>query len=668
MADEKYLNNSSEFTKSASFGKELQVFETDLDLSGAEARSLSFSVKSSSEEVKETTTTTNSEVEKEVTKTLTGSGTTAVTSTVAAGVVIGAAVIFTLVLGNHFKIADNSLSLTTYRDVETNTINLDYSFDVLYDRTGSVYVKLLSAAQSKISEEILLYYEEPEQYDEPIDGEPYDGEPGKDDEPITKEKEVYTINIEGTFDNLIEKNQYNFVITEVIDGTESQLYSSRVYIPAYYVNVLEHNVEVYKNQENEYEIYYGFFLNYEVETDVYVELKRIDEDGKHVLEQTSEKKRLEIRNIQDDEPAYEEGNFDEYAGSFTNLIEDAEYVVSLISEANGIVNTAYTERVYAHIDREPVSYTITDDNVSTEIFLDNNSQISLAINVHLDEFKGGSLQFELVNLASGERTLGELYEVQENGPDGTAGGADVETYMLIEDLSTNYVLNIYSIIDIDTVLAYTKEIDTNVAFGSITGDAILNSLNNGGYMTHTLEFEAYSQIPGQFYYVISDLDDPSFKITSRKFEFGYNDSQQIQDVVEGLTGNRGYDIEFFGNWGHDDVSIYTGSIYALEYGITVDPDTIIKNYEEEFIRVPITLLDPENFLSNIEGTLTFYDENDQVIQEFNQSFKAGDEYIGFSLFDSGIVKGSYAVLSITANDINRGSDDATEFVRLAVWY
>jgi hypothetical protein len=667
MPDEKYLNNSAEFTKNAQFGEELQVFETDLELAGAEARALSFSSKSSGEEAKEEVAT-NKEVEKEVTKTLTGSGTTAVTSTVAAGVVIGAAVIFTSVLGNHFKIADNSLSITTYRDIETNTINLDYSFDLLYDRSGSVYVKLLSAAQSKTSEEILLYYEEPEEeYVEPVDGEPTDAEPGKEDEPVTKDKEVYTINIEGTFDNLIEKNQYNFVVTEVIDGTESQLYSSRVYIPAYYVNVIEHSVEVYKNQQNEYEIFYGFFLNYEVETDVYVELKRIDEEGKYVLEQTSEKKRLEIRNIQD-EPAYEEGNFDEYAGTFTNLIEDAEYVISLISDANGIVNTAYTERVYAHIDREPVSYTITDENVSTEIFLDNNSKISLAIMVHLDEYKGGSLQFELINLDSGEKTLSELYEVNNYGADGTADGSGVEAYMIIDDLSTNYVLNIYSVIDIDNVLAYTKEIDTNIEFGSITGDAILNSLNGGGYMTYTLEFEAYSQIPGQFHYEITDPDNPSFKITSRKFDFRYNDSQQIQDVVEGLTGNRGYDIEFFGNWGHDDVSIYTGSIYALEYGITVNPDAIIKNYEEEFIRVPITLLDPESFLTNIEGTLTFYDEENQVIQEFNQSFKEGDEYIGFSLGDSGIIKGSYAVLSITANDINSGSDEATEFVRLAVWY
>ncbi len=663
MADSDYMTNHSNFLGSNDIGKEIQLFDTNLDLASSETKNLSFkSVEKTSEE------TGSKELEKEVTKTVSGNTvpTTAVTGTITAGVVVATAVIFTSVLGNHFKMVDNSLSLTTYRDVETNRINLDYSFDLLYDRSGSVYVKLVSAAQSKTSEEYPIYYEEP--IDEPQGDEHY--EPVEGEEPpevIEKDKEVFTFNISGCFTDLIEKNQYNFMVIEKIDNTESTLFSSRVYIPSYYVDVLDANTEMYKNEDGSYALSYNFFFRYEVETDLYAELKTLNKDGKYEVVQKTEKLHLLVdesgNNRQDEEGKF----YSEFSGEFTNLVEYNEYILTLTSDAKGIINTPYSERLTAYVEHIPISYEIGEEDVHYELYKGNNRYLTAQIYVELHEFKGGYLQFEAVNLKTGAVSQSAPIEVTNFDASGVTSSDDhirVTGELEIDDLTTDYALNIYSIIDIDTVLVYTGTLSTSQAFGYLQSTPYIKSLNKGGYMEHYIEFSLYSEFDGETYTLVKDSEGTS--VISNTYILNGDKTSDLSLAFNELKNDEEYTYEIYGNWGNEDVLIDTGTFVTTYYGIEVQPADIIKNYEEHTISVTYSITDPNNFLRELECSISFKNDDGSNLLTFYGVGDSDSRRFDFTISQE-IERGTIGELVITAIDSNNG-DITTEFIKLAVLY
>ena len=129
-----YQNNHTFGSTEGNFlGDELNSGVLNDTSSKAGSRNLNYSSKKS--DSPHTEEKTNNDLVKEIsnaTSTGTGGVGTAIgTSAAVGGVVIATVIIFTSLLGNQFKVVDNSTSLSLYRN-EDNVINLDYSFDLQY--------------------------------------------------------------------------------------------------------------------------------------------------------------------------------------------------------------------------------------------------------------------------------------------------------------------------------------------------------------------------------------------------------------------------------------------------------------------------------------------------------------------------------------------------------
>ncbi|MBP5694238.1 MAG: hypothetical protein J6X03_02135 [Bacilli bacterium] len=596
------------------------------------------------------TTTSSNDTADIITKTTntTVNPTTIATTTAVGGVVVASVVIFTSILGNQFKLVDNSLTLSTYRNLEENTISLDYSFDLQYDKSGLVYVKLLSAGHSLTSEPYELFYEE-EYYDEPI------YEDDENQEPIEKEKTVYTINIGGTFNNLVEKNEYSFVITSVIDNTESQIYASKVYIPSTYIDVLEESVEVYKDREtDEYVASYMFFVSYETEAELYVELKHAKEDGNYVLEDTSERYKLETVEQQADGNQF----YYEFSGEFTNLVEYGDYILNLVSNVDGVINTPYTSRFVAYEDKVVISYFVDEDNFSYEVYYED--ELTLELEVTPYEYLGGYIYYEVENIKTGETINSEYITITDK-----EGPTPAFARMTLDDITTNYIVRVHSVIDGDDVMVYETEVETSVALGSVLDGVEISSINHGNGTIHTISYVLYTEFSASTYFKVTQILDDVLVYTSEQYNERTNEVIHVSEELTSLTDRAAYLIQVYGNWGNQDVLIYEDSFEAVEYGIEVDSEHIVSDYEEEMITIPITVKDRYSYLDQFMAYLTIGEQepggNNDYITEFNE------ESTEIVFYVAGHTKGTFGRLRLEATDSNN-NDTTTVFVDMAIWY
>ncbi len=344
-----YQNSSLSSPEVNSLGDELNQSVLKDSESTAGARDFSYSNKNSGESTAKTQQNVQKITEQQATMeaTSTSVGTTVGTSAAVGGVVIATVVIFTSLLGNQFKLVDDSLALSLYRDNETNQVNLDYSFDLQYDKSGSVYVKLISASHNLTSEEYKIVYKGQEQ-------EIIEYEEGEDVPSEEKTKDIYSITIEGSFYSLREKNEYTFAITSVIDGVESSIYTRNIYIPSTYVDVVEGGSYYYQDEESKANlISYFYQVEYESNAKAYVELKHVSSNGDFSIIETSE---VYLLDTSDPEMQIEDTNryMTFIEGTFSSsVINHDEYIVSLITTSGGHTNVAYTERFIVDIEDIP---------------------------------------------------------------------------------------------------------------------------------------------------------------------------------------------------------------------------------------------------------------------------------------------------------------------------
>lgn len=414
MADIDYYNGHSvKSFDSHSLGDELNQSVLNDTSSHAGAREFSYSSKkSSSSEKSGAEPTSNSGTnQQDLTRNLTTGGETSVgtaigTSAAVGGVVIATVVIFTSILGNQFKVVDNSTALSLYR-TEENNINLDYSFDLQYDRSGSVYVKLLSTSHNLTSDEYKLVYED---IDSTVTYEEVESEEENPEESrvIEKTKEVYTISINGTFDSLIEGNEYTFAITSVIEGVESRIYSQRLYIPASYVNVVENSVEAYRNDDT-INAFYAFALEYETTSEAYVELKHLVDNEKYIVEQTTET--FYLTTDEKDQIISEANKYNYFIdGEFTNLEEDSEYIISVITTSGGKTNTAFSQKIYTHFEEE-VHHTYEFLDGPNVTFGAENGQVYLSYYAAINPEFDGTLDVQIADLTAGGDVITDNYAI-----------------------------------------------------------------------------------------------------------------------------------------------------------------------------------------------------------------------------------------------------------------
>ena len=485
MADIDYYNgHSAKSFDSNFFGDELNQSVLNDSSSHAGAREFSYSSKKSggSEKVETESSTSN---QTELTNRLTSGDTSTITSTIGTsaavgGVVIATVVIFTSLLGNQFKVVDNSTSLSLYR-TEENAINLDYSFDVQYDRSGSVFVKLLSTSHNLTSEEYKLEYEDIDSiitYEEAPEEE---GEEQEESRTVEKAKEIYTISINGTFNSLIEGNEYTFAITSVIEGVESRIYSQRLYIPSSYVNVVEDSVEVYQ-EEDTINAFYYFNVEYETSSEAYVELKHLVDNEKYVVEQTSETYYLTTDN---GENKIDENKYMSFMeGEFTNLEEDNEYIVSVITKSNGKENTAYSKKLVAHFDKpETHIYGFVNDPLVG--FTVDKDVIQLNYSAAVNAIYQGSIEVRIIDDEQG--SLGNIttFEINPNNSSAIIEGNQEVT------LGHEYTVTFISYIGDYSEIIWENTYLADGEFGYIDLDntAISAYSAEDGQVYHYLDYE-----------------------------------------------------------------------------------------------------------------------------------------------------------------------------------
>ena len=513
MADNDYYNgHSAKSFDSNFFGDELNQSVLNDSSSHAGAREFSYSSKksSSSEKTGTESSTTN---QTDLTKNLTGGDTTTITTTVGTsaavgGVVIATVVIFTSILGNQFKVVDNSTALSLYR-TEENNINLDYSFDVQYDRSGSVYVKLLSTSHNLTSEEYKLVYEDVESivtYEE-VEGE---GENPEESRVVEQAKEIYTISINGTFDSLIEGNEYTFAITSVIEGVESRIYSQRLYIPSSYVGVVENSVEAYRSDDT-INAFYAFALEYETNSEAYVELKHLVDNDKYVVEQTSETFYL---TTDEEGKIISEANKYSYFidGEFTNLEEDNEYIISVITNSGGKTNTAFSQKLYTHFEEE-VHHTYEFLEGPNVTFGTENGQVYLSYYAAINPEFDGSVDVQIADLTAGGDVIIDNYSI-------TA----LDSSQIISDAKEAILGHEYQVTFASTIFGYYEEVwyDTFIADGDF------------GYLDMDYStFNAYTAFDGPDTYHYLDYEFEFMTLCS-----GENLTIKVYDTDYNLVGSQ----------------------------------------------------------------------------------------------------------------------------------
>ncbi len=381
-----YTNTSLTTKDRNDIGDEFNVEYLSNTQSNAGERVLKYSKNQAEETVKE-----------QAVKTATAPSPVAVTSGVTAGaVVVATAVIYTSLLGNKFVLVDNSLALNPYKDWETNEVFLDYSFDIQYDRSGSVFVKMIAPGENLSSEPYVLEYD----VDMP---EEMEGEVERD-EPIKKEKVILTQHISGTFPSLREGNDYTFAITSFIDNTESTVYTQKVHIPSSYAVVYEGSYELYE-EEGVLSLYYSLPIEYEQEMFAYVQLKRFTEEQTYVIEQESEKQLLPAR----DHPTQDDFFFLE--GEFKNLLKDEYYTISVICENQGNIFTPYSQEFYSYIEPDIPSeeYHVTFAEDAYVDFQIEEGELNLAYLFQLLVPKEATLRLNLYDEDTSQLLMDEDY-------------------------------------------------------------------------------------------------------------------------------------------------------------------------------------------------------------------------------------------------------------------
>ena len=344
-----YQNSSTSSPEINNLGDELNQSVLKESDSTAGARDFSYSKKSSSSSNTDASQNVQKIAEQQTTAEITGTsvGTTVGTTAAVGGVVIATVVVFTSILGNQFKLVNDSLALSLYRDYETHEVNLDYSFDLQYDKSGSVYVKMISATDNLSSEEYKIVYEGKEE-------ETIEYEEGEEVPTEEKTKDVYSVTIEGSFHSLKEKVDYTFAITSVIDGVESSIYTQNIYIPSSYVDVVEGGAYYYKDEEQgNITLSYVYQLKYESNSEAYVELRHVSPMGENSLIETSEIYYLDISNI-DNRIEGTNRYMMMIDGVFSSkIINHDEYIVSLLTTSEGQTNISYSERIVVEVEEEP---------------------------------------------------------------------------------------------------------------------------------------------------------------------------------------------------------------------------------------------------------------------------------------------------------------------------
>ena len=593
MAEIDYIHNySSGSYDNNSLGDELNQGVLNDSSSHAGAREFNYSKKSSSSE-KNTTepasntsnssnTGTNGNTNQDLTRNITTGGETSVGATVGTtaavgGVVIATVIIFTSILGNQFKVVDNSTSLSLYR-TEENNINLDYSFDVQYDRSGSVYVKLLSTSHNLTSEEYVLNYED---VDSIVTYEEVENEEEEQEEShvIEQTKDVYTISINGTFNSLIEGNEYTFAITSVIEGVESRIYSQRLYIPSSYVGVVENSVEAYKDGDT-INAFYAFALEYETNSEAYVELKHLVDNDKYVVEQTSETYYL---NTDNKDQIISEANKYSYFidGEFINLEEDNEYIISVITTSGGKTNTAYSQKLITHFEEE-VHHTFEFLEGPSITFGVESGQVYLSYYAAVNAEFDGNIDVQITDVTAGSNMETDSYTINA-----------LESSKTISNTKEVILGHQYLISFNSTILGYTEE---------IWYDELLADGNFGYVYEENRTFHAHTEFDGPETYHYLDYEFEFMTLCSgedltiKAYDMEYNlvgeeviypafthNGQEgyMPWTVEGtleLSAGGPFDVEIYATYGSerliDSFRINEQNKYVLveEPTVAIEPD------------------------------------------------------------------------------------------------
>ena len=529
MADIDYYNgHSAKSFDNHSLGDELNQSVLSDTNSRAGAREFNYSSKSSSSSKNnaEHASNSGSNNQTDLTRNLTTGGETSVgtavgTSAAVGGVVIATVVIFTSLLGNQFKVVDNSTALSLYR-TEENNINLDYSFDVQYDKSGSVYVKLLSTSHNLTSEEYKLTYED---VDSTVTYEEVDEEEAEEPEEshvIEQAKEIYTISINGTFNSLIEGNEYTFAITSVIDGVESRIYSQRLYIPSSYVGVVENSVEAYKDGDT-INAFYAFALEYETNSEAYVELKHLVDNDKYVVEQTSETFYLTT----EEEQIIDEANKHSYFidGEFTNLEEDNEYIISVITTSGGKTNTPFSQKLIPHFEKEQDhAFEFLYDPIVE--FSVESGQVYINYSAEVNAIYDGSVKVEITDVTAG-------------------GDADIKTYLVTTSEPADLISRKEVILGHEYLVTFTSTI--NDYSEEMWSDTLLADGEFGYIQEESVTFEAYTAFdgPDTYHYINYEFEFMTAcsgeDLTIKAYDIEYN--LVGEDIIyEAFThnGEQGY--------------------------------------------------------------------------------------------------------------------------------